>query len=350
MSKITELTFRVDHYPNNSIEITVRRNCYQVMIYDIKEEIRRTLKLEQDSLWVFGVYQGTLNSLGRLFASDSDTLSESSERQLSFKRRPVQMHEEMILIGRDERALELIFWETKHHYETQTILPRPMDELSNNMTFQSKFIKLVASSKKIMSHITFPKPNTTFSLEYVEKLRSIPPTYLGYFFLVEECILQCDLDTDPALLKGTPIHVVLDQYRLIFMDVLEKKEVISWRWNRVSDLAIETFDKPKATIIFGILDRDDKKIVKCIPVVTQHNHYIKYMIFYMRGHYFDNLDSSEESDYSDDEPFYMYHDDDEDDVEEYVNQFAVPCRLELLRNALTIEEIKMEQSMSEDSA
>ena len=337
---MTKIKFKIDHFPNNTIEVTVCTRYNEVTIYDIKEEIRSCLNLQRDSLWIFGVYQGTLHNSGRIYTNHNDLFSKTTDNHLCFKRRPVQLHEEIILISRDPNALKLLFWELKHHYETQTILPRPTKEMSENLVLQTRFMDLVKSYSELMSNILkipikWPRLFVSPHLEIVEKMQSVPLSYLSYFHRVEDCILAKDTNTDPPITKGLNIHIILDTSKLILMNETDNKEILSWPWNRIGKVAAKLVKESKPTFTFKILDSTSSHEVHSVTIVTHKNQYLLYMIHYMKEYYFNNVKIPHYHYSSDDDSLEYYGTSDEEDSE-VSNRYIVPLHFQALQNALGI--------------
>jgi len=332
---LNQIKFIVDYFPGNTAELVVSTNRKDVCIYEVKSEVGSFLELHRDSVWMFGIYKGTLHEHGQLYTNHDDLFTNETENRFSFKRRPVHRYEELALITRDPKAFELFFWELKYHNDAKPFLPRPLKENAENTILQGKFVELAKSNSAVMRDIMkIPFQRRAFAsphLEIVEKMRSIPPSYFDYLFWMDNCIIYKKIRARKYLKKGMVITVVMDTHHLILWNNEKKKEIISWKWDQLGNIiAKKSQEESKPIIVIKVPRGSYTRRKNSVVLETPHNNYLLHMLTYMKEYYANNM-KMPHYDYSSDDSLEYYAPTDEEDDENFV-----PLHIQLLQEVLQI--------------
>ncbi len=208
-----------------------------LQVLHLKKAVGNALNLRDESIAIFGIFLGKMSDPQELCPECYNVLDYGMD--YCFLRLAMNPEEELQVIAADERALELVLWEVKFHYENNVLFPRPRSEIRQNMEYQKQFMHLVMSSGALMSKLTReyllyrPSYKYDYHSVFINVVRQIPLHYLFYYYVVEACCLKQTTDLNPPVNRGEKIYVVLEPNKCITLDATGQHELSAWTWDDI---------------------------------------------------------------------------------------------------------------------
>lgn len=254
----------VQYFPEGSINVQVQQESTEpskhVTFGQVKKAAGVALKLKPGSLKIFELFIGPLGSPQKLCASSDTVPPPGTLSYLSFQRLSFNEEEERRITSRDDRAMELIFWEVKEQYDANMILPRPKVEQTD---YLDKIIAL------------FRKATFLNQKRFVQAIRTLSQYYWSYYYRADACLLQSKITTKTLHLeRESQFHVVMNMERLLFLDISGEEELASWPWHCLRCVKMQKTPQPLIKFEVLILDVDEVVPLRLISVKTDHNIYL----------------------------------------------------------------------------
>ena len=240
------------------IKVPYVKNTCRVSVDIVSDAIGKKLKLNADSLKIFGLFLGPLGSPTKLLLS-GEMMPDEVPLDLCYQRLCFDAGEERRVTKTDITAMELIFWELKYKLENGKIWPAPT------------LLKMINFKEILEKHDSgFDSLCNDTKRVFVEQMRSLSLFYWSRFYMVTDCLLKSC--TASNLHFGDEVLVALEFDKFVMIDK-ETCNTLSWPWSVVRGVWLQKH--PRSTFVIEILILRDKTcMLRNVFVETSQSEYL----------------------------------------------------------------------------